>query len=185
MKHVIKKMALMTVLISIGVLVIAGIAQRLGARINTSNSIPKGLYWLTKRPVAKGEYVIFCPPERDVFKSALKRGYIHPGFCPSGLGALMKKVVAVSGDTVSSDSSGVFVNNQNLPLSKPYKADSFNRSLPIWRIHDYTLKVSELLVMTDQSSRSFDARYFGLLKHENIQAVIQPILIFKSYVEEN
>ena len=27
-----------------------------GARINTSRSIPVGLYWLTERPIAKGEY---------------------------------------------------------------------------------------------------------------------------------
>lgn len=167
--------------ISITVLIMAGIAQRLGARINTSNSIPKGLYWLTKRQLAKGEYVIFCPPERDVFKIALQRGYIQAGFCPGGWGYLMKKIVAITGDTVSSDLFGVSVNSKHLPLSKPYQVDDFNRLLPIWRIHAYILKPSELLVMTDQSHYSFDARYFGLLKRENIQAVIQPILIFKSY----
>ena len=180
-----EKIVLMIIFISISVLLIAGIAQRLGARINTSNSIPKGLYWLTKRPVDKGEYVIFCPPKRDVFKTALQRGYIRAGFCPGGFGHLMKKVVAITDDTVSSDSSGVFVNDEHLPLSKPYDVDRFNRSLPTWHIHSYTLKPSELLVMTDQSPRSFDARYFGLLRRENIQAVIQPVLIFKSYVEEN
>jgi conjugative transfer signal peptidase TraF len=185
MTHLMKKIGFMITGISIGVLVVAGVAQRLGARINTSSSIPVGLYWITDRPVTKGEYVIFCPPQHEVFQRALKRGYIHAGFCPGGFGYLMKKVVASAGDVVSSNASGVFVNGELLPLSQPYQADGFNRLLPFWRIHGYVLQPSELLMMTDQSRLSFDARYFGLLKQNNIQAVIRPIFIFKLPREEN
>ncbi|MES2568793.1 MAG: conjugal transfer protein TraF, partial [Verrucomicrobiota bacterium] len=34
-----------------------------GARINTSKSIPVGLYWTSNSPVEKGAYVLLCPPE--------------------------------------------------------------------------------------------------------------------------
>lgn len=174
-----------TVLTAIAMLLTVNIAHMLGARINLSNSIPAGLYWLTKRPVAKNEYVIFCPPQNEVFENAFNRGYIQSGFCPGQFGHIMKKVAATAGDTVSSDSSGVYVNNKQLPFSQPYQQDPFNHLLPTWQIHSYTLQSSELLLMTNQSPQSFDARYFGLLKREHIQAVIRPILIFKSYVKEN
>jgi hypothetical protein len=34
-----------------------------GARINTTKSIPVGLYWTSSAPVEKGAYVLFCPPQ--------------------------------------------------------------------------------------------------------------------------
>ena len=44
-----------------------------GLRINTTQSIPIGLYRITDAPVAKGEYVIFCPPQSVLFDEARAR----------------------------------------------------------------------------------------------------------------
>ena len=56
-----------------------------GARVKTTKSIPVGVYLSSSTPVRKGAYVIFCPPEINLFDDAKKRGYIGGGFCPGGL----------------------------------------------------------------------------------------------------
>jgi len=66
-------------------LLVLGLAAHLaGARINSSHSIPRGLYWTSSTPVAPGRYVMFCPPQLGVFEEARRRGYIGAGFCPGG-----------------------------------------------------------------------------------------------------
>jgi type IV secretory pathway protease TraF len=54
--------------------------------------------------------------------------------------------------------------------------DGLHYVLPQWRIINYQLKSNELLVMTDQSSWSFDGRYFGPINKRQIKAVIKPVL---------
>ena len=38
-----------------------------GTRINTSASIPCGLYWSSSAPAEKGAYEIVCPPKASAF----------------------------------------------------------------------------------------------------------------------
>ena len=161
-------------------LLLAGLFYVTGGRFNTSNSIPQGFYWITKQPIQKGEYVLFCPPQKPIFQKALTRGYIHSGFCPSGFGYMMKRVLATYGDTVSINPLGVWVNNQYVDHSVPYPKDEQARPLPKLHLRQYTLKNSELLLMTDQSELSFDARYFGLINLSQVKAVIKPVLTWTS-----
>src|ERR1044071_7745029 len=79
-------------------------------RINTTKSIPVGFYWMTSDAVKKGSYVIFCPPETELFDTAKERGYIGAGFCPGGYGYMMKRVAAVTDDEVAIGADGVHVN---------------------------------------------------------------------------
>lgn len=160
----------------LGLIALSGILHMIGIRINTSPSIPVGIYWMTQRPIQVGEYVIFCPPNRPVFQEALARGYIHAGFCPGGLGYMMKKVVAARGDTVSFTANGVQVNGEHLPYSKPKKRDASGRELSCWRVNHVALNESELLLMTDQSVLSFDARYFGPINKTQVKAVVIPLI---------
>ena len=48
--------------VSSPVLLLGVACHALGARINTTRSIPIGLYWTSGAPVEKGAYVLFCPP---------------------------------------------------------------------------------------------------------------------------
>ncbi len=147
-----------------------------GGLFNVSGSIPTGLYWITKRPVQTGEYVLFCPPQKAIFDEALTRGYIRSGFCPGGFGYLMKRVLGVHGDTVSITPQGVLVNNRLIKHSVPFQKDEQERPLPRLVLNQYRLKKSELLLMTEQSALSFDARYFGLIQRSQVKAVIKPVL---------
>jgi conjugative transfer signal peptidase TraF len=144
-------------------------------RINTTKSVPVGFYWMTSDPVKKGSYVIFCPPETELFATAKERGYIGAGFCPGGYGYMMKRVAAVKDDAVTIAADGVRVNGALLPLSVPRAADNAGRPIPRSEIKRYTLGASELLLMSDISGTSFDGRYFGPIDRKQVQGVIRPI----------
>jgi conjugative transfer signal peptidase TraF len=143
--------------------------------INTTKSIPVGFYWMTSDSVKKGSYVIFCPPESELFDTAKERGYIGAGFCPGGYGYMMKRVAAVKDDAVTIAADGVRVNGELLPLSVPRAADTAGRPVPHSEANRYTLGASELLLMSDVSGTSFDGRYFGPIDRKQIQGVIRPI----------
>jgi conjugative transfer signal peptidase TraF len=149
-----------------------------GLRFNTIRSIPVGIYRLTDMPVGKGEYVIFCPPPSALFDEARERGYIPAGFCPGGYGYMMKRVLGTKGDLVSSSDKGIAVNGELLPASALKDADGAGRIMPRYPYSDYTLKASELLLMSDGSPTSFDGRYFGPVNLSQVKGVITPIITF-------
>ncbi len=151
------------------------LAHQAGLRINTTRSIPLGLYRMSSDPIAKGAYVLWCPPERQEFDLAKERGYIGAGFCPGGYGNMMKKVVASRHDVVSVTDAGVRINGTLIPASQPMEADSMGRPLPRFRITDHVLASSEFLLMSDTNSRSFDARYFGPVHRAHIQSLMYPL----------
>jgi conjugative transfer signal peptidase TraF len=150
------------------------VCYAVGARINTSKSIPVGLYWMTERHIEKGEYVLLCPPPNNVFDEAKKRGYFGAGFCPGDYEYLMKKILAAKKDKVSISDDGVRVNGELLPFSTPLSADKQGRPLPVLR-GEYRLGDSDLLLMTDVSPISFDSRYYGLINRSQIKGVIRPV----------
>lgn len=162
-------------LISIALLLIA-----MGFRINTTNSIPVGLYRITSIKNLKNAFVLFCPDDRPAFRQALERHYISPGLCPDGYGYLMKKVVAVAGDIVAVNADGVFVNEHVVPYSKPKLKDGMNRALPQLRVSNYRLKKNEIMTMTSQSEWSFDGRYYGVVHLSQIKGMSRPLWVIKN-----
>jgi conjugative transfer signal peptidase TraF len=158
----------------LSVFMVCGLVYAAGIRLNTTPSIPLGVYRLTNEPLVKGAYVLFCPPPAAVFDLAKARGYLGAGYCPGGYGQLMKKVLAVQDDVVVIGTDGVRVNGQLLPLSAPIKADGAGRPLPDYKA-SRVLGSTEVLVMSDSNSGSFDGRYFGPIQRSQIQGVIRPI----------
>ena len=151
------------------------LAHEAGLRLNITRSIPLGLYKMSHDPIENGVYVLWCPPERPEFDLAKERGYIGTGFCPGGYGNMMKKVVASVHDIVSVTDKGVTINGTLIPASQPFETDSMGRPLPRFRVTDHVLAASELLLMSDTNSRSFDARYFGPVHRDHIQSLIHPV----------
>src|SRR5436309_1012112 len=103
---------------------------------------------------------MFRPPAWPVFELALARKYIGPGGF-SRYEQMLKRLVAVGGDTVSIDAEGVTVNGQRLPNTAPLSQDGAGRPLPVCRLQGYRLQAGEVLVLSDYSPLSFDSRYFG------------------------
>jgi conjugative transfer signal peptidase TraF len=160
----------------IALLLVGAVCQVAGARVNTSKSIPVGLYWTTSAPMDKGAYVLVCPPDGNVFRQAKERGYIGAGFCPGDYGYLMKRVAATQRDTVTVTSEGVRVNGERLPLSAPLQADKAGRPLPRYRANGTVLGHAEVLLMSDGSPTSFDGRYFGPIGCAQLVTAVKPIL---------
>ncbi len=176
MNRALTKLAAGIAVIGVVGLGLAGAGYFAGARVNTTKSIPVGLYWTSNAPVDRGAYVLFCPPKLGVFDDAKERGYIGAGFCPGDFGYMMKRVLAAKDDAVAVTDDGVRVNGELLPLSAPIKADKANRPLPRYQPARYTLGNSEVLLMSDVSATSFDGRYFGPINRSQIKTVIYPVL---------
>ncbi|MDB5533415.1 MAG: TraF peptidase [Hyphomicrobiales bacterium] len=164
-----------TAIVGAAILLLGAGCYAIGARVNTSKSIPVGLYWTSSAPVEKGAYVLFCPPEVGVFVEARKRGYLAAGFCPGGNGYMMKRVSAATNDRVSIATEGVRVNGQLLPFSVPLATDRAGRQLPRFQASRFVLGDSEVLLMSDVSDTSFDGRYFGPVNRTQIRTVIMPV----------
>ena len=175
MNRFLERISVATAVAGVSLLLLGAMAYASGARINSTRSIPVGVYWLSGDPVAKGAYVIFCPPQVGVFDEAKARGYIGAGFCPGEYGYLMKRVLAAKNDAVSITAEGVRVNGELLPLSAPIEADSAGRPVPRFQSERFTLSSSELLLMSDVSGISFDGRYFGPIDRSQIKGVIRPV----------
>ena len=152
-----------------------GICLVAGIRINTSESIPIGIYRSSEGAVEKGDFVLFCPPPDSVFDMAKERGYLASGLCPGGYGYMMKDVVGISGDIIAVKDDGVRVNGIMLPESKPLQADPAGRPLPHFQADSYTLDRSEVLLMSEVCGLSFDGRYFGPINRLQIKTVILPV----------
>jgi conjugative transfer signal peptidase TraF len=150
-----------------------------GVRVNTTKSIPIGLYLTSSSAIKKGAYVMFCPPPSGVFDDARQRRYIAGGSCPGGYGYMMKKVLATQSDAVKVSDDGVRVNGELLPLSAPLKADKAGRPMPRYQANSFKLGNSEVLLMSDVSRTSFDSRYFGPIHVAHIKSVIVPVFVWQ------
>lgn len=88
---------------------------------------------------------------------------------------MMKEVAGISGDLITVDSTGVRVNGQLLPESKPLQADPAGRLMPLFHACSYILAGSEVLLMSNTCGLSFDGRYFGPINRVQIKTVILPV----------
>jgi len=148
-----------------------------GVRLNTTNSVPRGFYWLTDSPARKGGLVAFCPPKERVFVEAVGRGYLGPGFCPGGSLPLIKHVAALPGDFVQIEPAGTAINNQVLPNSRQVVTDPLGRYLPALRFRGIVPE-GRVLLMANDTQVSFDGRYFGLVSSQLILGSLAPLWVF-------
>ena len=99
-----------------GLAMLVAAAVYAGLRINTSYSLPLGIYLRTTDPRAR--LIEFCPVEPFASESS-ERGYRTHGTCPDGAVPLLKPVVAVAGDRVVLSPAGMSVNGRLLPKTVP------------------------------------------------------------------
>lgn len=84
-------------------------------RVNLrSDSAPRGIYFVTSRPHARGERVLVCLPE-TLSRLGRARGYLDAGGCPGRSRPVGKRLVALPGDLVEVGSEGLSVNGAATP----------------------------------------------------------------------
>ncbi|MGC8477913.1 MAG: conjugative transfer signal peptidase TraF [Acetobacteraceae bacterium] len=166
-------------LIAGGVLAGGGYAHIAGYRLNTTPSLPMGLWRQTSTaPVrlARGEVVTFCPPASAPFELGHRRGYIAPGGCPSGLELMMKPIAALPGDTVTVSTAGIAVDGTPIAHSRPLSRDNEGRPLRAMAAGTYAVPAGEIWLVSSFNSRSYDSRYFGPVPITAVRALARPIL---------
>jgi conjugative transfer signal peptidase TraF len=145
----------------------------LGLRINTSPSLPMGLYITTAD--AGANMAEFCPAEPFATLSIV-RGYRDPGACADGAAPLLKPVIARSGDVVEVSSRGISVNGALLPNTAPFATDTKGRHLEAWPSGRYVVAPGMIWVASSYHPRSFDSRYFGPLSTAPIRHRLKAFL---------
>ena len=156
------------------IFVLAGFA---GLRINTTSSLPKGIYFITGE--TKAPLVEFCPPV-EFLELSSSRGYRPPGNCGDGAAPLLKPVIANLGDSVALSIEGIRVNGRLLPNTAPLQIDSAGRPLAAWPSGVYNVGTENVWVASSYNSRSFDSRYFGPVPIKMIRHRLKPIWILRS-----
>ena len=147
-----------------------------GIRINSSASLPVGLYQVASRPGAT--LVEFCPAE-PFASIANTRGYRQPGICPDGGSPLMKPVVARAGDSVRLSEKGLAVNGKAIPNSAPLSKDTAGRPLTPWPYGTYIVRSGTVWVISDYHPRSLDSRYFGPISEALVRSRLRPLLVLR------
>ena len=123
-----------------------------GTVFNISASMPDTAY--QKGHGQLGSIASICSP--------VPNPNLARGFCPDGSMPLLKKVVAVRGDSVTVTDYGVLINGTLVPDSIPMVTGSNGYQLPQLR-GSFHLQDGEVW-LSGQHPHSFDSRYFGTVK---------------------
>lgn len=144
-----------------------------GVRLNSTGSLPLGLYRVSTAPEA--DLVEFCPPEPFSGFSVVRQ-YRNPGNCPDGDSPLLKPVVARPGDVVVLSYSGLLINGILLRNTAPRSQDSKGRTLPHYPFGTYRVDAGTIWVASSYHPLSFDSRYFGPIPKSIVRHRLKPLL---------
>jgi conjugative transfer signal peptidase TraF len=158
-----------------GVGVLSFAAGVLGIRVNTSYSLPLGLYIRTNDSAAR--LVEFCPVGRFARQSS-ERGYRAASFaCADGTVPLLKPIVATEGDLIETSPAGIRVNGVLLPQTAPFHRDGRSRPLEPWPFGTYRVQPGTVWVASTYNRRSYDSRYMGPIAVSQICRRLKPLWI--------
>ena len=152
-----------------GLFVTLGLA---GIRMNTTPSLPVGIY-VEAGP--QSPLIEFCPSGEPAAIAA-RRGYRAAGNCPDGASALLKPIVARSGDVVELTAQGISVNNHPIRNTAPLAVDTDHRPLEHFPFGRYVVGDEDVWVASSYNKRSFDSRYYGPVSKRAIVAHLRPLL---------
>ena len=156
--------------VAISLFLICGL---IGLRINSSPSLPIGLYITTEGD--RANLAEFCPAE-PFGDLAIARGYRDAGNCRDGAAPLLKPVVARPADVVELSDRGITVNGRILPNTAPISTDTRGRPLSPWQFGRHVVQPGTVWVASSFNPRSFDSRYFGPVQISAIRNYLRPLL---------
>ena len=154
-----------------------------GLRINTTASMPKGVYRISEGRVsdgllARGDTVEICL-DGAWAQEALARGYLRPGRCESGTMPLVKTLAGLPGDEIAieqaGDEAGIYVNGVLFPQSVIRDFDSQGRRMAS-SLQAGVIPKGQALLLSAHAG-GFDSRYFGLADLRQLKKV-EPLILF-------
>jgi len=154
------------------------VPQLAGLRLNTTTSMPRGLYRSIGGTVTTGAWVSVCLPS-EIARFGVERSYLGAGSCPNGTEPVLKVVAAVAGDVVQLTAAGVAVNGKLLAHSRPLERDRGGRELAAYSGDPRTLARGEIWLHSPFEVRSWDSRYFGPVSAACVTDVVAPLVTFR------
>ena len=150
------------------------IAQHIGLRLNDTNSVPIGLY--RKAQPGDERYVAVCLPTQTI-QVAFHAGIDIPaGECPNGYRPILKRLYRASvGHPIELSEGGFRVDGKLLHYTAPKERSSKGVPLKHFAFGSYT---QGLWVISDYNANSFDSRYFGPIRREEICYYASPVFVF-------
>lgn len=125
-----------------------------------------------------GDVARFCmgPAEARLTAGRPYAGGRRGGPCPHDTWMLAKPVVAAAGDTVVHTPNAVSVNGRALVRSGTRTRDSRGLAVPVAAYGTYVLGAGEYWVHSPYADGSFDSRYLGVVRAEQMRGVVRPLL---------
>jgi len=148
--------------------------------INTTASMPIGIYGRVSHSIQRGSIVGACVPQ-PYAEIARRRGYLPFGTCHPGIHPVMKYVAGIPGDTIEVRSDGILVNGTAIPNTAPLRTDSLGRELPN-QVGRHVLKQKEYWLASNRDLGSYDSRYFGPVTE--ILGAIEPLFTDEGPAEQ-
>jgi conjugative transfer signal peptidase TraF len=151
-----------------------GAGSAVGLRVNTSQSMPRGLWLEWKAPGVAyhvGEVVVVCPP-----LEGWQQRYVSSGNCATGLEPMLKPIAAVEGDQVTMSADGITVNGVSIADSFPLNLDGGGRLMQPFPEGAYTVQPGHVWFAVPLWY-SFDSRYFGPVSTADIQGRATPVWV--------
>ncbi|HXX67204.1 MAG TPA: conjugative transfer signal peptidase TraF [Polyangiaceae bacterium] len=152
----------------LGTTILLSVATSLLARhliVNCTESMPLGLYWLSRGSRPRSGDLVAFPVPSDVASLVRARRYLPDG------ALLLKQVVAVPGDRVCTDGDVLSIND--VPFGPIAAHDSEGRVLP----HPTACGVVRRgqIYVASRDRRSFDSRSFGPVRMSDIRGTVTPV----------
>jgi conjugative transfer signal peptidase TraF len=152
------------------------IALFAGVRYVGTPSVPPGIWWVHHGTITRDGYVMACLPA-SIAAFGRERGYLDAGICAGHISPVMKRVIALPGDMVVLDASGLTVNGAHIANSARLARDSHQRLIftfaPSYRgrvpAHTYWL--------LGDWFRSWDSRYYGPVDASAVLGVGTPLIV--------
>jgi conjugative transfer signal peptidase TraF len=150
------------------------IAKHAGLAFNDTNSVPTGLYHTALAD--KYKYVGVCLPSQTV-QVAIHAGIeIAAGECEDGHRPILKRLYSASVERpIEFSQRGFRVDGRLLSNTAPKEKSSKGVPLNHFAYGSYT---QGLWVISDYNPNSFDSRYFGPVRQEEIRYYAAPFFLF-------
>jgi conjugative transfer signal peptidase TraF len=142
-------------------------------RINTSPSIPRGIYRRVEEPLRHDGLVAVCLPAA-LAAIELHRGFLGRGSCPSGAQPVLKKVLALPGDRLCLTPAGFVRGGRLLAATMPKTTDRRGRPLSHIPFGSYRVRPGAIWLYAPLPN-SWDSRYWGGVPISAVRESLRPL----------
>jgi conjugative transfer signal peptidase TraF len=157
---------------------VAGALRLTGVRVNLSPSAPIGLFLASRADTGtrfqRGMLVAVCLP-LGVARFGRGRRYLMRGSCSDGTAPVGKSIFAIAGDTVVVSDAGLALNGSEIHQTRRLARDTQGRAIPKIASGVYAVAAREIWLISTQTAKSWDSRYFGPVPTSGVAETLRPL----------